>query len=78
MRYQLGRLQKRAAAAELRRSDVVARQASHLNSALFPEKGLQERVITGISFVARFGPSLLGTLYEAAQQECLDHQVIYM
>lgn len=78
MRYQLGRLQKRAAAAELRRSGVVSRHAAHLNSALFPHKDLQERVITGISFIARFGPSLLTSLYDAAQQECLDHQVLYM
>ena len=78
MRFQLERLHKRAASAELRRSEIVARQASHLNSSLFPNKDLQERVIAGISFVARFGTPLLDTLYEAAQQECLDHQVIYM
>lgn len=78
MLYQLEHLRKRAASAELRSSDIVSRHAAHLNSSLFPHKDLQERVITGISFVGRFGLSLLTSLYEAAQQECLDHQVLYM
>jgi bacillithiol biosynthesis cysteine-adding enzyme BshC len=78
MRYELERLRKRAANAELRRSETNARHAAHLNSALLPHKQLQERVIAGISFVARFGPSLLHSLYEAAQRDCLDHQIVYM
>jgi bacillithiol synthase len=78
IQYQLGRLRKRAANSELHRTEMVARHAAHLNSSLFPHKDLQERVISGISFVARFGPSLLTSLYEVAQQECLDHQAIYM
>jgi bacillithiol synthase len=78
MRHSLERLRKRAAAAELRRSEIIARHAAHLNASLFPHKDLQERVIAGISFAARYGESLLPVLYDAAQKDCLDHQVIFM
>lgn len=78
MRYQLDRLRKRAANAELRRSEIVARQSDHLNNTLFPHKDLQERVISGVSFLARYGMPVLDTVYDAVKTGCPEHQIIYL
>lgn len=75
-RYQLDRLRERAMAAELRRSEVVARKAEVLNHVLYPEDGLQERSIAGVYYVARYGTELLKSLYEAMHTDCLDHQIL--
>jgi hypothetical protein len=78
MKYQVDRLGKRAARAELLRNEIVARHADTLSSNLFPHKNLQERETAGIYFLAQHGLDLMHTLYEAAQNECPDHQVIYL
>lgn len=77
MRYQLERLRERAARAQLRRGEELATHAETLISSLYPEKGLQEREIGAISFLARYGTQLLLTLYDAAQTACPDHQVAH-
>ncbi len=76
MRHQLDGLRSRAARAELRQSEVLARHAALWSNALYPNKTLQEREIAGIYFVARHGLDLLRTLYDAMHTDCLDHQVI--
>lgn len=75
MLYQLDRLRKRAAAAELRRNSEIARHAEWLSANLYPGKDLQEREISGISFVARYGKSLLEDLINVAGG-CPDHQIV--
>ncbi len=74
MFYQLDRLRKRAAAAELRKNAEVARHADWLTATLYPGKDLQEREIAGISFLARCGRELLENLVESAG--CPDHQIV--
>jgi bacillithiol biosynthesis cysteine-adding enzyme BshC len=76
MLHQIERLQTRVARAEQQRNDVITRHADTLNHALFPNKVLQEREIAGVSFVARYGPELLASLYENIHPDCHDHQVI--
>ncbi len=78
MRYQIDRLSQRVARAELLRNDVIARHAESLSSNLFPHKNLQEREIAGVYFVAQHGYDLMHRLYEAAKQDCPDHQVVYL
>ena len=78
MRYQIDRLSQRAARAELLRNEIIARHADLLSSNLFPHKNLQEREIAGVFFVAQHGFDLLHRLYDAAKQDCPDHQVIYL
>ncbi len=78
MRYQVDRLGKRAARAELLRNEIVARHGDLLSSNLFPHKNLQEREIAGVYFLAQHGLDLMQTLYEAVKVECPDHQVIYL
>lgn len=76
MLYQLGRLRGRAANAEVRRQQEIARHAEWLSSALYPNKNLQERELAGVQFLARHGRELLRGLYESAKAGCPGHQVI--
>src|SRR5208337_1176517 len=76
MRYQVDRLQKRAAHAELRRSEIVARHAAQIENALYPKKSLQEREIAGLYFYAKYGPELINRLVELAQTRCPEHKVL--
>ena len=76
MQYQLSQLEARAGRAELQRNEVLARHSETLSNTLLPNKVLQEREIAGISFVARYGTSLLKDLYETIHTDCHDHQVV--
>jgi bacillithiol synthase len=74
--YQLERLKTQAAKAELRQAEVIGRHAEMLSQALYPHKGLQERALAGLYFVARYGTDLLRQLHDAMQPNCHDHQVL--
>ncbi len=76
MQYQLERLQTQAARAEMQKGELVSRHAEALSAALYPEKGLQERSIGAMYFVARYGRDLLHQLYDAIQLDCHDHQIL--
>jgi uncharacterized protein YllA (UPF0747 family) len=76
MQYQLDRLHTQAARAELQKGELVSRHAETLSQALYPHKGLQERSIGGIYFVARHGRDLLHQLYAAIRSDCLNHQIL--
>lgn len=74
--YQLERLQTQAARAEALKSELVTRHAETLSHALYPDKGLQERGIGGIYFLARYGREFLQQLHDAIQTDCHDHQIL--
>ncbi len=72
----IDRLRAKVARAEQQRNEVITRKADALSGALYPHKALQEREVAAVSFVARYGPGLLGNLYETIRPDCHDHQVI--
>jgi bacillithiol synthase len=74
--YQLERLQTQAARAEAMKSELVTRHAETLSHAIYPDKGLQERGIGGIYFLARYGREFLQQLHDAIQPDCHDHQIL--
>jgi bacillithiol synthase len=76
MRYQVGRLEKRAAQAELRKEDLLTRHAAQMENALYPERTLQEREIAGVYFLARYGVGLIDQLIEAASARCPEHKIV--
>ncbi len=76
MAQQIDRLRARVTRAEQQRNEVISRHADALSNALFPHKALQEREAAGVSFVARYGPELLASLYQNIHPDCHDHQVI--
>jgi len=78
MRYQVSRLEKRAAQAELRRNEIITRHAAQIENAVYPRKTLQEREIAGVYFYARYGPALIERLIELAQTRCPEHKVLVL
>ena len=74
--YQLDRLHSQVARAEALKSELVTRHAETLSQSLYPEKGLQERGIGGIYFLARYGRDLLQQLHDTIQSDCHDHQIL--
>ena len=74
--YQLERLQSQAARAEAQKSELVTRHSENLSQALYPDKGLQERAIGGVYFLARYGREFLHQLHDAIQPDCHDHQIL--
>ncbi len=75
MRHQLEQLQGKAARAQLVCDEIIGRHADLLSMLLYPEKDLQERVIAGAFFLAKY-PDLLTRLYAALETDCVDHQLI--
>jgi bacillithiol synthase len=76
MQHQLEKLHAQAARAEAQKGELVARHADHLSSSLYPDKGLQERGVGAIYFLARYGSELLQQLYQAIHTDCHDHQIL--
>jgi uncharacterized protein YllA (UPF0747 family) len=78
MQYQVSRLQKRAAKAELRRTEILTRHAAQIENSLYPHKQLQEREIAGLYFYAKYGPPLIEQLIDLAQARCPEHKVLIL
>ena len=76
MHYQMKRLEKRAAQAELRRTEILSRHAAQIENALYPKKSLQEREIAGIYFYAKHGAELIDRLIDLALTRCPEHKVL--
>jgi bacillithiol biosynthesis cysteine-adding enzyme BshC len=74
--HQLESLRSRAARAELRQSEVLARHADTLSNLLFPAKTLQERQVGAIYYLGRYGRQFLHDLHETIHLDCPDHQVL--
>ena len=78
MQYQINRLEKRAAQAELRRSEIITRHTAQIENSLYPRKTLQEREIAGLYFHAKYGPQLVDRLVDLAQARCPEHKVLVL
>jgi len=76
MQHQLEKLFAQAARAEAQKGELVSRHAETISQSLYPDKGLQERSVGGIYFLARYGSTLLHQLYDTIHSDCHDHQVI--
>jgi len=78
MRYQMNRLRRLAATFELQKQASLHKQATAIMLSLYPEAHLQERLLGGIQFLARYGDTLPALLIEHAAQECPGHRVLYL
>lgn len=78
MRYQMNRLRRMAARYETERTGALRKQATMLMLELFPEEHLQERLLAGVLYVARYGEGLAQVLVDHAGQECPGHRVLWM
>ncbi len=59
-----------------RQSGQMEKDAALLENFIHPRKDLQERVYSGVSFLARFGPRLLDELSERITLNSSDHKVL--
>lgn len=78
MRYQMNRLRRMMANFELQKEASLHKHATAIVLNLFPETHLQERLLGGIWFLARYGEGLPELLVEHAGQECPGHKVIFL
>jgi len=76
MRYQMDRLRRMSAQFELQKEASLKKHATAIMLSTFPDGHLQERLLAGVWFVARYGDSLASLLVEHAGQECPGHRVI--
>lgn len=77
MRYQMNRLRRMAANFELQKQTSLHKQALAIMLNLYPDGHLQERLLGGVWFLARYGDALPSLLIENAAQECPGHRVVY-
>src|SRR5437763_16060472 len=78
MQHQLEKLQSQAARAEAQKGELVVRKAEYLSNSLYPEKGLQERGVGAIYFLARYGDALMRDIYGATHTDCPHHKILEM
>jgi uncharacterized protein YllA (UPF0747 family) len=76
--YQLEKLKTKAARAEADRAEVARRHTRMLQSALYPHHALQERVISFLPFLGRYGREILEQLIGLVMLRGGDHQVIHL
>jgi len=78
MLYQMNRLRRMAAEFEVQKEASLKKHATVIMLHLLPDGHLQERLLAGVYFVARYGEGLAELLVEHAGQECAGHRVIYL
>ncbi|HEX4319369.1 MAG TPA: bacillithiol biosynthesis cysteine-adding enzyme BshC [Acidobacteriaceae bacterium] len=76
MRYQMNRLRRMAANFELQKEASLGRHAQAVVQALYPQGGLQERLIGAGYFLARYGNDLVNELISEAAGGCPGHKLI--
>jgi chromosome segregation ATPase len=76
IRHQFEQLEGRVARAFARHHDDLQRHAAHLSGSLYPNRELQERVLSAAEWNLRTGGSLIGQLHQAISVDCPDHQLI--
>ena len=78
MRYQMNRLRRMAATFELQKEASLLKHATAILLNLYLNAHLQERLLGGIWFLARYGETLPQLLIDHANQECPGHRVLYL
>ena len=76
--YQLDHLHTRFVHTSAHREEAVYRQVERAYTTLFPDKNLQERELNAFYLLARYGPSLLTDLYDAAEIGYSNHKLVYL
>jgi len=75
IRYQLAKLEQKAARETLRRDQRATADANYLIDSVYPHKHLQERFYSIVPFLAKYGWDLPQRLYEKVQLTCPHHMV---
>lgn len=78
MLCQFEKLREKAGRAQNFRTGVLDRHEQQLLGALFPHRGLQERTLSLLPFLARRGEELLDRLSEEMGKPCLGHHIVLL
>ena len=76
IRYQIGKIERKAGRESLRRDARAAAEAASLYGLVFPERHLQERLYSILPFLAKHGAGLIPQIYDSIQLDCPDHRVM--
>jgi uncharacterized protein YllA (UPF0747 family) len=76
MQHELQTLRAKVLQAAKRRDETLRRQFLHARAQAFPDGEPQERIVSGVSFLARYGPALIDRLFEELPLEMGTHWVI--
>jgi bacillithiol biosynthesis cysteine-adding enzyme BshC len=74
--HRIGSLQTKFLHFELRRDSALRQTVSQLLANCYPNGSLQERVLGAVPLLARFGPSMLDTLYEGIDTRSFGHRIV--
>ena len=75
MRYQMNRLRRLAANFQLQKEAHLRKHADSITRTVYPKGHIQERLLSGIQFLAQCTIDLPTFLIENAEQECPGHRV---
>ena len=78
MLYQFLKLREKAGRAENFRTGLLDRDERTLLDSLYPHRGLQERTLCFLPFLAAHGPELLDQLSERTAPGAAQHQVLFL
>lgn len=76
--YHIAALRKKYHLRRAETDETINRRLKSLFIALLPHGGLQERTLSPVSFLDRFGPSFIDWVYESIDLEDKGHRVIYL
>ncbi|MFY9569792.1 MAG: bacillithiol biosynthesis cysteine-adding enzyme BshC [Blastocatellia bacterium] len=76
--YQLEHLRTRFIHASAHREQNAYRQVERAYLTLYPDKNLQERELNVYYFLSRYGPALIGELYNAVELGFSNHKLVYV
>jgi len=76
--YQFQKIRAKAAQADARRSQLLARHLAMLSDSLYPRRGLQERTVNFFSFLACYGVDLVPRLAAQVNFVSREHQVLFL
>ena len=76
--YQLEHLRTRFVHSSAHRDETAYRRVERAFTTLYPDKNLQERELNAYYFLSRYGPALIGELYNAAELGFSNHKLVYV
>jgi bacillithiol biosynthesis cysteine-adding enzyme BshC len=74
--YQIGKIGRKTASQIMARDAQAAADAKSLSGLVYPEKHLQERLYSIVPFLAKFGPGLIGEIYNHVDTGNPDHRIL--
>lgn len=76
MLYQMNRVRRMAATHEVQKSASLKKHADAMTLNVYPDGHLQERVVAGVWFLARYGEGLIERLVGVAANQCPSHVAV--